>query len=170
MELDERLATGRRSHHRPLHADRLHQVVDRVEFERLHRVLVERRGEYHDRRMRELEQVPGQFHAVHVRHVDVGQHQVRRRALQQFQRLAAMLRFADDRQRQRRQRNRPAGRAAAFAPALRRPRSARAAASQARAASGMAMRADASRESSFCPGIGPVTVGTPVAELAACVR
>ena len=39
--------------------------------------------------------------AVHVRHVDVGQHEIGGRALQQVERLAAVLRLADDRQRQR---------------------------------------------------------------------
>ncbi len=46
--------------------------------------------------------MPGQLDAVHVRHVDVGEHEVGRRRMQDVERLAAVLRLADDRDRQHR--------------------------------------------------------------------
>ena len=130
----------------PLHAHRLHQVVDGVDLERLHRVLVERRGEDHHRRMRELEQVARELDAVHVRHVDVGQHEIGGRALQQIERLATVLRLADDGERQRGRRNRRADRAAGAAQAPRRRRPARAAAAQPCAPPCAGCRAQASRD------------------------
>ena len=114
----------------PLHAHRLHQVVDRVDVECLQRVLVERRGEDDDRRLRQLEQVARELDAVHVGHVDVGQHEVGGHRVQKFDRLAAVRRLADDRERQRAACSRRGDRAAAGVPAPRRRRSARAAAPQ----------------------------------------
>ena len=49
----------------------------------------------------ELEQVARELDAVHVGHVDVGEDELGGRGLQQVERLAAVLRLADDRERQR---------------------------------------------------------------------
>ncbi len=52
--------------------------------------------------MRHLEHVAGELEPVHVGHVDVGQHEVDGDRLQELDRLAAVLRLADDGERQRR--------------------------------------------------------------------
>ena len=82
-----------------LHAHRLDQIVDRMDLERRDRMLVIRGRENQHRRHRQLEQMPRQLDAVHVGHVDVGQHEVGRRRTEQRQRLATAARLADDAQR-----------------------------------------------------------------------
>src|SRR5215470_1719900 len=79
-----------------LHPYGLHQVIDRVHLEGRDRMLVISRCENQHRRHRELEQVPGQLDAVHIRHVDVGEHEVSGRAAEQTERLAPARRLADD--------------------------------------------------------------------------
>ena len=64
-------------------------------------MLLERRGEDHHRRMRQLEDVPRELEPVHLRHVDVGQHEVGDDRVQQLERLAAVRGFADDGERER---------------------------------------------------------------------
>ena len=74
--------------------DRLQQVVDRVQFERLQRIGVVGGGEDHRRRVGELLQVLRGFDAIHLRHADVEQHHIGRRVPQQLEQRAPVRRFA----------------------------------------------------------------------------
>ena len=80
----------------PLRPHGLDQVVDRIQLERLHGILVVGRREHHRRRMRRAGQMARQLDAVHLRHADVHQRHVGGRVGQALQRLDAMGRFADD--------------------------------------------------------------------------
>ncbi len=114
----------------PLHAHRLHQVVDRVHLERLQRVLVVRGREDHDRRLRQLQQVARELDAVHVRHVDVGAARGRRSRACRRSSASRPLAASPTTASGSAPRNRRGARAGAGAPAPRRRRSARAAARQ----------------------------------------
>ena len=80
----------------PLHPHGLDEIINGVHLEVRERMLVERRREDDHGWMRQLEQVPRELDAVHVGHVDVGEHELGRRGLQQIQRLAPVLCLADD--------------------------------------------------------------------------
>ena len=79
-----------------LGADRFQQVIDGVEIEGLHCVVVVGRGEHDGRRPGQGAEVAGQLDAVHARHADVGEHDVDRLLAQEIEGGEAVHRFADD--------------------------------------------------------------------------
>jgi len=79
-----------------LSAHRLQQVIDSIEVESLHRVVVVGRRENDCRRLLQQAEMRGQFYAIHTRHADVGQHDICHRSLEQVERLPAVSGLADD--------------------------------------------------------------------------
>ena len=79
-----------------LNTYRLHQIIDGVHFERRDRVLVVCGRKDQHWRKRQLEQMARELDAIHIRHVNVGKHQVRGRRAEQMQRLAPTAGFADN--------------------------------------------------------------------------
>ncbi len=79
---------------KPRAIDRLEQVVDRMQFERVDRVLIVGRAE-DDRRAWPPER-RGHFEAAASRHLNVEQHEIRRQLVDALDSLHAVFRIADD--------------------------------------------------------------------------
>ncbi len=79
---------------------RLEQVIDGVEVEGLHGIVVVGRAEDHRRRLFQPTEVGGQLDTVHARHADIGQHHIDRVVAQEVERLEAVGRLADHHARQ----------------------------------------------------------------------
>ena len=79
-----------------LRTHRLQQVVERVEVEGLHRVIVVGGGEDDRRRLLEGAEMAGQLDAVHARHADVGEHDIDRVCAQELERHQPVAGLADD--------------------------------------------------------------------------
>ena len=75
---------------------RLQQVIDRLGVESGQRVNVKRSGKDHRRRHGELREVTRDFQPVHARHLNIQQHDVHRRVLQQLERCQPGPRFYRD--------------------------------------------------------------------------
>ena len=92
---------GRRAHllqrrEQALGAYRLEQVIDGVEVEGLHGVIVEGGREDHGGRAGQAAEMAGEFDAVHARHADVGEHDIDRLAFEEFEGRHAVGGFARD--------------------------------------------------------------------------
>ena len=81
----------------PAGVDRLQQVVDRVDLERLDGVFVEGRDEYEHRRLlRAFDEPPRHFESAEAGHLDVEEHEVRLVLLDCGQCLQAVARVRHD--------------------------------------------------------------------------
>ena len=79
--------------------DRFEQVVNRVEFERLYRVLIECGGKNQLRRGNQLGYVARHFEAVHNRHTNIGEHDINPAAVYDLDGFDTVGRFIRNRQR-----------------------------------------------------------------------
>ena len=80
----------------PYRVDRLEDVVDCVDRERVNRVLVERRHEYELRRRVGEEQAPSNFESGESRHLDIEKHDIRFDLARQPECADAVGRLAGD--------------------------------------------------------------------------
>ena len=79
-----------------LGAHRLQQVVDGIEVECLHRVVVVGGDENDGGRVLESAEMAGQFDAIHARHADVGKDDIDRAFANELERRDAVAGLADD--------------------------------------------------------------------------
>jgi hypothetical protein len=70
--------------------DRLQQIIDRMQLERLQRIRIVRGGKDHAGWLRQLLQVLRNLHAIHLRHADVEQHHIGARVLEQLEQGTAV--------------------------------------------------------------------------------